>query len=124
MKNPLLLLLFVLIFSSCEEKFSNKKYDVQFNIENSLNEAIRVEIVEINESKIWFNDALKPDDNFEVNFNIKKDIGLSEGGFIIRAIKRNSDSLILNTGYFTNYQIQGNSTKYFVIKEGKIDIKN
>lgn len=123
MKNPLLLL-FVLIFSSCEEKFSNKKYDVQFNIENSLNEAIRVEIVEINESKIWFNDALKPDDNFEVNFNIKKDIGLSEGGFIIRAIKRNSDSLILNTGYFTNYQIQGNSTKYFVIKEGKIDIKN
>jgi hypothetical protein len=123
MKNPLLLL-FVLIFSSCEEKFSNKKYDVQFNIENSLNEAIRVEIVEINESKIWFNDALKPDDNFEVNFNIKKDIGLSEGGFIIRAIKRNSDSLILNTGYFTNYQIKGNSTKYFVIKEGKIDIKN
>jgi hypothetical protein len=122
MKNILIFL--VLIISSCEDKLTTEKYDVSFNIENSLNKSIRVEIFEINEGKTWSNDDLKPNDIFEVYFNIKKEIGQSEGGFIIRAIKYNSDSLILNTGYFTNYQIQGNRTKYFVVKEDKIEIQN
>lgn len=118
------MILVCLLFTSCEERYSNVKYDVTFNVVNKSSLTIKLDIVEINQNKFWRDNELEPEDSFEVSFNIKKDIDEAESGFLIKAFKPCGDSIVLNTGYFTNYQIQGKASQYYIISDNKIDLQN
>lgn len=118
MKN--LLIVFVLFFTlmSCEEKFEKEKYDVQFTVRNTTDEVVKLNVDEIS-GKIKWEKSLSPGEVYDIKFNIKKDIDISEGGFIFKATFPDGESVEENSGYFTNYQIgKKNPQHYFITNEG------
>ncbi|AWV98291.1 hypothetical protein [Arcticibacterium luteifluviistationis] len=118
----LLVLATILFLSSCEDDFSKEKYDVSFYFENQTNQNLSLSVFETNNVKSWEDIPIEPNGSFNFRFNIKKDIGAAEGGFIIQAILAKGDTLSLNTGYYTNYQFQGESQANFSISSSEIKL--
>ena len=115
------LFFFVLIFTltACEDKFAKEKYDVQFTVKNTSQEVVLLKIDET-EGRIYWEKSLNSGDTFQITFNIKEDIKVSEGGFIFTAIFPDGQTIETNTGYFTNYQIGGKRSQHYEITNEKI----
>ena len=116
----LLALATILFLSSCKDDFSKEKYDVSFYFENETNDNLSLSVFETNDTKSWEGILIEPNATFNLPFNIKKDIGTAEGGFIIQATLARGDTLSLNTGYYTNYQFQGENSVNFIISNSEI----
>jgi hypothetical protein len=116
MKNLIIFLMFIISFS-CKKDFGKEKYDVSLNFQNATQSKIRLSIFEINNKIKWENKEVSPNENLNIIFNVKRDIGNSEGAFIFKAYFVDGDSTILNSGYFTNFQFQDKNPKYYKVSK-------
>jgi hypothetical protein len=116
MKNSTLIFVIFGMFS-CTDDFTKEEYDVSLNFENKTTENIKISVFETNNQIKWENNKVDPNENLNIYFNIKKDIGTSEGGFVFKAFFQNGDSIISNTGYFTNFQFQGKNPIYYKVSK-------
>ncbi|MBK6979937.1 MAG: hypothetical protein IPH28_24925 [Cytophagaceae bacterium] len=106
-------------FLSCKDDFAKEKYDVNLNFEKKTQSKIKLTILEINNKIKWEKKEILTNGKLSINFNIKRDIGSPEGGFIFKAYFEDGDSIVTNTGYYTNYQFQDKSPIYYnVTKNG------
>ncbi|MCE6989231.1 hypothetical protein [Dyadobacter sp. CY323] len=118
---PILILLFI---CSCEDKLYKDKYDIEFYITNKTKHVIpELKIDGANGAKVWILKNLEPENTEKLRFNIKRDLRISEGGFIFSAVKIDGDSLVLNTGYFTNWGYAPPNPSLFYINDDRIELQ-
>lgn len=116
--------LIILSHFSCEDKHYKKKYDVELTITNKTDTVIpKISVDAGNGAKIWVFPNVKPGGSEHFSFNIKRDLGIPEGGLILTAFWNKQDSTTLNTGYFTNWQYQAPNPGSYDIFRSKIEIK-
>ncbi|QRR03783.1 hypothetical protein [Dyadobacter sandarakinus] len=107
--------------TSCDDQFDKQKYDFQLSVVNKTSSIIpKVRIDGANGRKTWTLTDLPAGETKEINVNIRRDLGVPEGGFIITAYLSSTDSVTLNSGYFTNWQYQGPQPARFGIYSGQI----
>lgn len=122
MKNLLLILLVLSLFG-CKDNFSREKYDVSLYFENATQTNLILSVTEVNNKIKWTDKEILPNESFTISFNIKKDIGIPEGGFVYKAYFSDGDSTVINTGYFTNYQFQGKNPAYYKITKSGFEVR-
>lgn len=122
MKKLLLGLLFLSVLA-CKDDFSEEKYNVKLDVTNRTEKVIPIIKVDgANGAKTWLFKNVSPGQTESVLFNIKDDFKTPEGGIILTAFLSKSDSISLNTGYFTNYQYQGPKPSSFGVYDTKIEV--
>ena len=119
----IIFVLAILLNLSCEDRLSKEKYDVKFYLTNKTKATIpEIKVESITTiKKVWSFKNVEPGKVETLSFNIKRDLGVSEGGFLITAYLNEKDSLQLNDGYFTNGQYLDAVSTKFSIYENKIE---
>lgn len=116
--------LIVLAYFSCEDKYYNEKYDVELSVTNKTDTIIpKISIDAANGVRVWAFQNVGPGKTERFSFNIKRDLGIAEGGLVLTAFWNTKDSVALNTGYFTNWQYQAPNPGSFDIFGSKIEMK-
>lgn len=119
-----LLILILLTMCSCEDRFYKDKYDIEFLIINKTKNVIpELRIDGANGAKVWILTNLVPERTAKLRLNIKRELRISEGGFIFSTVLTNGDSLSLNAGYFTNWDYTGPNPSIFNIYEDRIELE-
>jgi hypothetical protein len=120
----ILTILIALSYFSCEDKYYKDKYDVELSITNKTDTVIpKISVNAGNGAKIWVFQNVKPGGSEHFSFNIKRDLGIPEGGLILTAFWNKQDSIMLNTGYFTNWHYEAPNPGSFDIFGSKIEMK-
>jgi hypothetical protein len=120
----ILTILIILSHFSCEDKYEKDKYDVELSVTNKTDSVIpKISINAGNGAEIWVFQNVKPGSSEHFVFNIKRDLGIAEGGLILTAFWNKQDSVTLNTGYFTNWHYQAPNPGSFDIFGDKIETK-
>ncbi|WP_235159383.1 hypothetical protein [Dyadobacter sp. CY351] len=115
------LFLFSLI-SSCNDKFYKEKYDVEMLFTNKTDSTIaEIKIDGANGAKVWTFKNVQQGKTEKIIFNIMRELKVPEGGFMLTASLNDTDSIYLNTGYFTNWSYQGPIPAKFNIYKNRID---
>jgi hypothetical protein len=110
---------------SCEDKFYKDKYDIEFHIINKTKSVIpEIKINGAEGAKTWTFKNLDPEKSEKIEFNIKRDLRISEGGFEFSAVTMTGDSLTLNTGYFTNWYYGASNPSIFNIYDDRIELQH
>lgn len=112
-------MLLLSISFTCEDKFYKKKFDTKFTITNNTNKVVSEIEIDANYGvKVWTFKNTQPGTTEKLRFNIKRDIRRSEGAFIITAFFSTTDSVTLNTGYYTNgYFLEENPTDFHIYED-------
>jgi len=107
----------------CNDKFYKDKYDVALSITNKTDTIIReAKIDGAKGAKVWVFKNIQPGRTEVTVLNIKRELKVSEGGFIISAMINNQDTISISTGYFTNWSYQGPIPASFNIYRDSIAI--
>ncbi|NIJ53271.1 hypothetical protein [Dyadobacter arcticus] len=120
MKKTIFVLSFLFLFS-CEDRLYKEKYDIEFLITNKTATVIsELKIDGDYGTKVWIIKNIEPGKIERLKLNIKRDLRIPEGGFMITALLARGDTLSLNTGYFTNWSYQGPNPSRFNVYEDRI----
>jgi len=104
----IILLLSVICILSSKEDFTDPKRDIELVITNKSDKTIpKIKVDGVDGIRSWTFENVASGKSESITYNIKKDFKRAEGGIIITSFKYVSDSITLDTGYFTNYQYNG-----------------
>lgn len=122
--NRIIAVLIALSHFSCEDKYCKEKYDVELSVTNKTDTIIpKITVDAANGAEVWTFQNVEPGKTKRFTFNIKRDLGIAEGGVFLTAFWNTKDSVTLNTGYFTNWQYQAPNPGSFDIFGSKIEMK-